>query len=70
MPAGAPNHSLDVQLKVLEKGMTTASLLLLASLEALACSPNAPSLGYFYNHYIGRYSSELSQLLPFLSCVA
>ena len=64
--AGAPSCYLEL-LDNLQKGICRiVGPSLAASLEPLAHCRNVTSLSLFYRYYLGRCSSELSQLVPLL----
>ena len=62
--AGAPSCYLELLDKLQKRICRTVVPSLVVSLEPVAHSRNVASLSLFYRYYFGRYSSELSQLVP------
>ena len=64
---GAPGSYLDM-LDIQQKRVCrTVAATLATSLESLAHHRNVTSLSLFYRYYLGRYSTELSELVLFPS---
>ena len=66
--AGAPSCYLELLDKLQERICRTVSPSLAASLEPLAHPQNVSSLSLFFRYYFGRFSSELTQLIPLPFC--
>ena len=62
--AGAPSCYWELFDKLQKWICRTVGPSLAASVESLAHHRNVASLSLFYRYYFGRYSSELSQLVP------
>ena len=62
--AGAPSWYLELLDKLQKRKCRTVGPSLCASLEPLAQPGNVAGLNLFYRYYLGRYSSELTQLVP------
>ena len=68
--AGATSCFLELLDKLQKRIWRTVGSSLSTSLEPLAYRRNVASLSLFYRYYFGRCSSELAQLVPYLSlCV-
>ena len=65
---GAPSCYLELLDKLQKRICRTAGSSLAASLEPLAHHKNVTSLSLFYWHFFGRYSSEMSHLVPLPYC--
>ena len=64
--AGAPIYYLELLGKLQKQICRTIGPSLAASLEPLAYYRNLASLSLFYRYCCGRFSSELTQLVPLL----
>ena len=64
--AGSPSCYLELLDKLQKRICRTVGPLLAASLEPLTQRRNVASLSLFYRYYFGRWSSELTQLVPLL----
>ena len=62
--AGASSSYLELLDKLQKQVCRTVGPSLAASLEPLANHRKVASLSLFYSYYFGRYSSELTQLVP------